>query len=202
MGIDIRDSPHQIECIHCGDCIDACADVLGRLGRPGLIHYAWGTQGEVFGQQGRSWLQRIGVRDAKRAVLVLVLLFYASGLAVALSMRHPMLVKISPDRTKLYWLAGREVRNHYRMTLENRMHENGFVTLSIDGLNGAHLVLPQNPVPVAGGLEWSGVFEIAAPLGTLPPGVSPFRIVARAEPGGVVDVFTMTFIAPESKGLQ
>ena len=49
MGIDIRKSPFQIECIHCGECIDACDDVLARLGKPGLIHMTWGETGEVVG---------------------------------------------------------------------------------------------------------------------------------------------------------
>ena len=35
MGIDIRDSPLQIECIHCGECIDACVDIMARFGTRG-----------------------------------------------------------------------------------------------------------------------------------------------------------------------
>src|SRR4051812_5505284 len=47
MEIDIRKSPFQIECIHCAECIDSCDEILGRLGKPGLIHYAWGEHGPV-----------------------------------------------------------------------------------------------------------------------------------------------------------
>src|SRR5690606_17174817 len=40
MGIDIRNG-QQLECITCALCIDACNDVMGKLGRePGLISYA------------------------------------------------------------------------------------------------------------------------------------------------------------------
>jgi cytochrome c oxidase accessory protein FixG len=40
MGIDIRDG-QQLECITCALCIDACDDVMGRLGREhGLISYS------------------------------------------------------------------------------------------------------------------------------------------------------------------
>jgi len=177
MAIDIRDSPDQIECIHCGDCIDACADIMGRLGRPGLIHYTWGRQG------------------AKRLVFVFVLLFYASGLAVAMSMRQPVLVKIAPDRSKLYWVEEGAIRNHFRMTLANRTPTNAFVTLSIDGLNGARLVVPENPIRLAGGQEWRGEFAIAAPP-TLGRGVNPFRLVTRTDPGGTEDRQSMTFVMP------
>ena len=38
MGIDIRTSPYQIECVGCGECIDVCNDVLSRLGKQGVIH--------------------------------------------------------------------------------------------------------------------------------------------------------------------
>ena len=39
MGIDIRDGP-QLECITCGLCIDACDEVMDKVGRPrGLIAY-------------------------------------------------------------------------------------------------------------------------------------------------------------------
>ncbi len=39
-GIDIRNGT-QMECVHCTACIDACDDVMDRIGRPrGLIRYA------------------------------------------------------------------------------------------------------------------------------------------------------------------
>jgi polyferredoxin len=54
MGIDIRNSPYQIECIHCGECVDACNDILARLGKDGLIHYAWGKSGKLSRAGRRS----------------------------------------------------------------------------------------------------------------------------------------------------
>ncbi len=66
MGIDIRQSPFQIECIHCAECIDACDEILARLNKPGLIHYAWGEKGPLASQQRQPW-------DAKRIIVLLVL---------------------------------------------------------------------------------------------------------------------------------
>ena len=77
MGIDIRNSPFQIECIHCGECIDACDEILARLKKPGLIHYAWGEKGEPL-RRPAPWYRR-GLRDAKRVVVLLVLLCYAAA---------------------------------------------------------------------------------------------------------------------------
>jgi polyferredoxin len=96
MEIDIRTSPHQIECVHCGECIDACEDVLRRIGRPGLIGYTWGEQETLHQSANEIWYRRWGFRDAKRFAILLLLLFYVSGLAVALSMRRPVLVRIAP----------------------------------------------------------------------------------------------------------
>src|SRR5208283_1103191 len=105
MGIDIRTSPYQIECIHCGECIDACVDVLGRLGKQGLIHYVWGERGEELGKGGKRWYQRLGFRDAKRVVVLLLVLCYGGALYAALAMRHTVLVRIPPDRTTMYRLG-------------------------------------------------------------------------------------------------
>lgn len=39
-GIDIRDGNNQLECVHCTACIDACDDIMEKVGRdPGLIRY-------------------------------------------------------------------------------------------------------------------------------------------------------------------
>ncbi|WP_394842290.1 cytochrome c oxidase accessory protein CcoG [Pendulispora brunnea] len=56
-GIDIRQGP-QLECIACTACIDACDDVMERLGRaPGLVRYD-STRG-LAGARRRFWRPRI-----------------------------------------------------------------------------------------------------------------------------------------------
>ena len=117
MGIDIRDSPFQIECVHCAECIDACDDVLAHLKRPGLIHYAWGEKGPLSDTTPRPWYRRVGLRDAKRVVVLLVLLFYASGLFVALGMRHSVLVQVSPVRTSTTYRLGPDGRVYNHLPL-------------------------------------------------------------------------------------
>ena len=87
MGIDIRKSPLQIECVHCGECIDACDQIMARLKKPGLIHYSWGQAGQAV-EKEQSWYRKLGIRDAKRVVVLLVTLFYLIGLLTALSMRQ------------------------------------------------------------------------------------------------------------------
>jgi polyferredoxin len=196
MGIDIRTSPYQIECIHCGECIDACVDVLGRLGKQGLIHYVWGEQGEKLGTGDEPWYQKLGLRNAKRVVVLLIILCYGAALFTALSMRRAVLVRIAPDRTTMYRL-GKDgtVYNRFRLVMANRGHEQAIAQLSIDGLPGTTFANFENAVVLAAGQTVQEEFEIQAPPSTaLAPGVNHFRLISKV--GNEKDVFEETFITP------
>ncbi len=197
MGIDIRQSPYQIECIHCGECVDACTDVQNRLGRQGLIHYTWGEQGELLEDKKTPWLRRLGLRDAKRLAVLLVLLFYASGLFVALSMRENVLVKIAPIRTTMYRVGeGGIIYNQFRMTVANRGRQEATLTLSLQDLPNAKIVIAANPIKLQAGEELQQEFEIAVGAGEAPPGVNYFQIIGEVTPDKTRDKFDMTFITP------
>jgi len=196
MGIDIRTSPYQIECIHCGECIDACVDVLGRLGKQGLIHYVWGEHGEKLGTGDAPWYRKIGLRNAKRVVVLLVILFYAAGLFTALSMRRAVLVRIAPDRTTMY-TVGKDgtVYNRFRVEVANRGHEEAIAQFSIEGLPGTKFVGFENAIVVSAGQTIEREFEIAAPPSApLAPGVNHFVITSRV--GNEKDSVEETFITP------
>ena len=196
MDIDIRNSPYQIECVGCGECIDACNDILAKLGKQGLIHYVWGENGERLGTGDRTWFQKIGLRDSKRVVVLLVLMFYAAGLFTALSMRHAVLVQIAPVRATLYRLdKDGVVYNTFRLKAANRSSHQKTVVLQIDGLPGTHFVSFENAGVLNPGQTLEHDFEIAAPpAAALPPGVNHFRLVSRA--GNEHDSFDETFITP------
>ena len=202
MGIDIRQSPFQIECIHCAECIDACEEVMTRLHKPTLIHYVWGEKGEQLSDTTpRPWYRRVGLRDSKRVVVLLVLLFYASGLFVALGMRRAMLVQVSPVRATLFRLGpdGR-VYNQFRYLIANRGDKPGAVVFSIQDLPGASLALSPNPVRVQPGESAAGEFEISRPPGRRDDLVSHFTILTDTVPTRESDAIPMTFLAPtESK---
>jgi polyferredoxin len=185
MGIDIRQSPFQIECVHCADCIDACDEILGKLGKPGLIHYVWGEKGPLASQHRQPW-------DARRIIVLLVLLAYASGLGVALATRRPVLVHVMPERAKLYRVGsdGR-LYNQFRYTIANRGSKPATVTFSAPDLPGASLTL--DPVSVQPGASTQGTFEISEPAGQLHEMVTHFHIATGA------DTIPMTFLAPEGK---
>lgn len=199
MGIDIRTSPYQIECIHCGECIDACDDILGRLGKPGLIQYTWGEHGELLKDKQSSWRQRLGLRDAKRVGVLLILLFYASGLFVALSMRHNVMVQVAAVRTTLY-RVGEDGRtyNKFRLTIANRQPQSAAVNFTVKGLPNVQLMLPQ-PLKLQPAETVQQEFEIAAAAESLLPGVNHFELVAQVTPNDESNSFKLTFITPTKK---
>lgn len=195
MGIDIRQSPFQIECIHCGECIDACDEVLARLKQPksGLIHYTWGEHGETTREHDKPWWYRFGFRDGKRAVVMLVLLFYASGLFLALSMRRTVLVRVQPLRDTLYTVTAQgEVLNKFRLQIANRGTKGATVELQLAGLPGAHIG-GAGPFQVAAGETLNREIDVSAVPGSAPPGVSHFEFVTAG------DSIPMTFIMPQGK---
>ena len=189
MGIDIRKSPFQIECIHCAECIDACEDVLARLQQPGLIHYTWGEKGKLASERRQPW-------DGKRVVVLLVLLFYASGLAAALAMRHAVLVRIAPERATLYRVEGGRVYNRFRYNIANRSRKPAAVVFSIQQLPGASLAIEHNPVALTPGEVAQGTFEISMAAARRTDLVSHFEIVTTTVPDQVTDTIPMTFLAP------
>lgn len=201
MGIDIRKSPYQIECVHCGECIDSCADILGKLGKDGLIHYTWGETGSVV-ETETAWYRRLGLRDSKRVVVLLVTLFYLCGLYVALSMRRTVLVQLQPVRTQLYRVGtDGTIYNTFRIKLANRGSREASVALWLEGLPTATITLQPSPVVLKAGENLEREFEVAARLTAGSGEVNRFRIVAST---GEKDpeVFEETFLMPQEKKSQ
>ena len=126
-----------------------------------------------------------------------VLLFYASGLFVALGMRRAVLVQIAPVRATLYRIGpdGR-VYNQFRYLIANRGDKPGAVVFSIQDLPGASLALSPNPVRVQPGESAAGEFEISRPPGRRDELVSHFTILPDTVPTRESDAIPMTFLAP------
>ncbi len=198
MEIDIRDSPHQMPCVHCGECIDACNDVLAKLGKPGLIHYGWGEASDVEADRQAPWWHKLGFRDGKRWAVLGVLMFYGIGLFVALSMREPLQVVLTPDRSRLYWESeDAKIVNRYRVRLANRSPEDAVVRLSVAGLSGAEIDVEEAGVPVPAGESVERNIAVAVRPAENNPGVNPVRFTAQVLPGGGEQEFAATFILPE-----
>jgi polyferredoxin len=197
MGIDIRRGSHQLECTHCAECVDECSAILGKLGRPSLVQYAWGELDENS-EAERKWYRRIGLRDGKRLAILALLVIYATGLSIAIGMRQPVLVRIMPNRITLYDVApDGAIHNHFRILASNRSRTNAKLSLSLAGLPSASIAGIGQGVTLAPGETLQREFDIVSPRPGLAPGINRVQITASLTPKQQTATFDETFFAPE-----
>ena len=122
-GIDIRDGL-QYQCIGCAHCIDACNEVMTKMGSSeDLISYT--TLNALDGGKVR-WLR------PRSAGYALVCLLIALGFAGALVMRSPMDLDILRDRGSLYVERDNgSVVNEYQLKLMNKSTQPGEYQLRV-----------------------------------------------------------------------
>ncbi|WP_172300370.1 cytochrome c oxidase accessory protein CcoG [Pseudoruegeria sp. HB172150] len=180
MGIDIRDG-QQMACITCGLCIDACNDVMDKIGKPrGLIGYMALTDElrEREGQEPKPVIKHI-LRP--RTILYTTLWSLVGiGLVVALFMRSDIDVTVAPVRNPLYvTLSDGSIRNAYDVRLLNKHGEERPFRVSVTGDPAVRIQVEGTPyetvtVP-ADETRLQRVYVIA------PPGSDPAQ-------GGLTDI--------------
>ncbi len=196
MGIDIRRSSHQLECTHCAECIDACSEVLGKLGRGSMIHYAWGDDEQNTVTESK-WYRCIGLRDGKRVAILCLLLIYATGLSVAINLRQVVMVRVMPDRITLYTRGDDGlIHNRFRILASNRGKTDTKVTFSLAGLPAGRILGMDDGITLKPGENLQREFDIAADAAQISPGINHMTIVAHVVPSQKDDVFAENFIAP------
>ena len=149
MGIDIRNGP-QIECINCGLCVDACDEIMVRVGRPkGLI--AYDTESAETDRVGdlKPRYQFIRSRTVYYGVtLSLVFALMAWGL----THRSTIVLEALRDRNPTFVrLHDGAVRNGYTLKIDNRSFEPRTFQLRLTGLAGAQLKTPGS-APTSGAI--------------------------------------------------
>jgi cytochrome c oxidase accessory protein FixG len=166
MGIDIRDG-QQLECITCALCIDACDNVMEKVGRErGLISYttlanynrnmALATGGVAGGAIDPSRVHtpgggivskvsRFHLRDVIRPRTMIYTAIYALlglGLLAALAMRTDLDVNVLADRNPQFVkLSDGSIRNGYQLKILNKTANPREFLVMINGLPGADLRL-------------------------------------------------------------
>jgi len=201
MGIDIRDG-QQLECITCALCIDACDDVMTKLGKErGLISYTTlndYNRNMALATGSGKIIQPSRVRDSvtgrlvdavkhtnwrsvvRPRTLVYFIGWSAIGLAMltALSLRTPLSVNVLHDRNPLYVaLKDGAIRNGFDVKVLNMTPEPRNVVLRLEGLAGSTISLAE------GGEEGAQTI----PLALEPDKVMPVRLYVRVSPEAVPD---------------
>lgn len=134
MGIDIRDG-QQMECITCALCIDACDDMMEKIGKPrGLIDYMALSDeaGERAGQSPKDIWKHI---FRPRTMLYTSLWgLVGVGLLFALFIRSDIELTVAPVRNPTFvTLSDGSIRNTYDVRLRNKLGEERPFRLSIVG---------------------------------------------------------------------
>jgi cytochrome c oxidase accessory protein FixG len=201
MGIDIRDG-QQLECITCALCIDACDDVMTRLGKePGLISYATlndYNRNMALATGSGKVIQPSRVRDTATGKLVdaikhtdwrsiirprTIIYFIgwsAIGLAMltVLALRSPLSLNVLHDRNPLFVeLKDGAVRNGYDVKVLNMTPQPREVTLRIEGLAGSALSVADEAVDATQSVS----------LTLDPDKVLPIRLYVRVGPDALAE---------------
>ena len=131
-GIDIRDGL-QYECIACAACIDACDEVMVKVGRPkGLIRYT--TERGLEGGK-THWLRPrlIGYGIA----ITLIIGFFSAQLLI----RTPLQVDVLRDRHELYRTTSEGfIENSYRLEILNKDQAKHQYQITLDAPKGLELI--------------------------------------------------------------
>ncbi|QYO76007.1 cytochrome c oxidase accessory protein CcoG [Devosia salina] len=227
MGIDIRDG-QQLECITCALCIDACDDVMTRLGRDrGLISYttlndydtnmklATGPRGidpsRVRRPEG-GWVDALRHTNWRSVVRLRTLVYFGVwgliGLAmlVALSMRSELGLNVLHDRNPLYvLLSDGSIQNGYDVKILNMTNAPRAVTFTIEGLPGATITSPNMADEATTALSLQVEPDLVLPLRIYvraPAGDlaarTDFLMTARASVGEAIATQQVRFEAPET----
>lgn len=148
-GIDIRNGL-QMECIACTACIDACDEVMDKVGYPrGLIRYA--SESSLTGKTFKIL--------RPRTIIYVFALFSIIGiLATILSNRSSVDVKfvraIEAPYTKEHSTDGTSIIvNHYRLRIKNQSTNEQTIKLRLDGNQKQWLtaIAPLLPMTLAPG---------------------------------------------------
>ncbi len=203
-GIDIRNGP-QLECIQCALCIDACDDVMDKIGRPKkLIAYDTFRNLEAA-QRGETAPLRL-IRP--RTVLYALLIALVGGImAFGLSQKSVLEASALRDRNPLFiQLADGSIRNRFTVKILNKQHSVQDFTVALEGLPGAQLQIvgmegaqaPRISVPAGDLRELRLLVSVAAErLGDLSGEETAFTLIIRDVAGQIERRVQTTFRRPQ-----
>jgi len=128
VGIDIRDGL-QYECVACGACVDACDDIMDRMGyERGLVRYT--TEHALDG--GTTHILRPRLIGYFICLCAMFIAF-----SYTLFTRIPLEVDILRDRGQLYVEASNGmIENVYTLKLANKSQQDHDYKIEVSGVDG------------------------------------------------------------------
>ena len=142
MGIDIRDG-QQLACITCALCIDACDEVMDRVGKPrGLISY------DTLANYEAARHSEISLEKSKLFIRPRTLIYSAAlaligaAMVFSLATRAQVNVHVQRDRNPVFvTLSDGSIRNGFTIKVINKKLEPRRFQISATGVPGMQLHL-------------------------------------------------------------
>lgn len=140
-GVDIRHG-QQEGCIMCALCIDACDEVMEKIGRPtGLIRY------ESYESMEANRKPKPLYKRPRVWVYSLIMSLALIGIAYGLTSLAPLELKIIHSRQPLFVLqSDGSIQNKYTLKILNKMGEDIQATVTASGPKGLILVDADKPI--------------------------------------------------------
>ncbi len=144
MGIDIKQGVGQHGCIGCGECIDACNDVLGRRGKAGLIEFRYGTAPERI-TQNLTPAQHLGLWDKRRWGIVATIPLCLAIVLFLIYGSFPPSASLNANGAIARTASA--VSNGYVLTYSSGRPQPTRIMLSVSGLPGGDVTPRSMMVP-------------------------------------------------------
>ncbi|EPJ49629.1 MAG: ferredoxin [Osedax symbiont Rs2] len=143
-GIDIRDGL-QVECVACGACVDACDDIMSRVGyAKGLIKYT--TETNLAGGDTR-------ILRPKLLSYLFIVIAMMSYFAYVIFDRQPIEVDVHRDRSQMFIEVSDDlIENVYTLKIANKGNSDERYKISTAGIHGMQLMGTDTVVVEAGKL--------------------------------------------------
>jgi cytochrome c oxidase accessory protein FixG len=187
-GIDIRDG-QQLECVNCTACIDACDEVMEKVGLPkGLIRYA--TENEIEKETEFKFTGRM-----KGFAVVLLLL--TGFLGYLLTSRAELEAKFIKPAGSTFFVRDGKITNTYNYTFLNKTNEKKIVTIKvIEPKHGEVIYSASSKIPVDRDKITKGTINISFPENEMTLSKQNITIGVYDMKGNLVDSYKTYFEGP------
>lgn len=187
-GIDIRNG-QQLECVNCTACIDACDEIMVKLGLPkGLIRYA--TEAEIENQEKFKFTGRM-----KATMVILTLLI--GFLGFLMYDRGSMEAKFIKPAGSTFFIKNGKITNTFIYTLLNKSNEKKTLTIKVLNPKNAEINFFGNEkIILKGDQILKGNINISFPEKEIRFSKQNMTIGVFDEKGNLVDSFETVFEGP------
>ncbi|MBB6369374.1 cytochrome c oxidase accessory protein CcoG [Chryseobacterium shigense] len=187
-GIDIRNG-QQLECVNCTACIDACDEVMDKVGLPkGLIRYA--TEAEIENRESFRFTSRMKATTIFLALLIGFLGFLMHD-------RGSMEAKFIKPAGSTFFIKDGKITNTFIYTLLNKSNEKKILTIKV--ISPAHAEITyfgDEKIVLKGDEIMKGNINITFPEEDIKFSKQNMVIGVFDEKGEMLDSFETTFEGP------